>query len=117
MAVAHVANTRSNLASQVLTDIGNTAQLTLRTSGGSELATLTLPTTSGTVSGAVLTYGVFVDETNANAGTCDHLRIETSGGAEVYRFNATGDGVTLSSTTIGAGDTVQCSAMTYTASA
>lgn len=115
MAVVHVANTRSNIASQVLTDIGNSGQLTLRTSGDAEVATLTLPTTSGTVSGAVLTFGVFTDDTSATGGVCDHLRIETSGGAEVYRFNATGDGVTLSSTTIGAGDTVQCSSMTYTA--
>ena len=117
MAVSHVANTRTNLATQVLTDIGNSGQLTLRTSAGGEIATLPLPTTSGTVSGAVLTFGSFTDDTNANAGTCDHLRIETSGGAEVFRFNATGDGVTLSSTTISAGDTVQCSSLTYTAAA
>ncbi len=117
MAVAHVATTRSNLASQTLTDIGNSGQMTLRTSAGGEIATLTLPTTSGTVSGAVLTFGTFTDDTNANAGTVDHLRLETSGGSEVFRFNATGDGVTLSSTTISSGDTVQCSSLTYTAPA
>lgn len=115
MAVVHVAATRSNLASQVLTDLGNSAQMTLRTSGGTEVATLTLPTTSGTVSGAVLTFGSFTDDTNAAGGTVAHIRMETSAGAEVYRFNASGDGVTMSSTTIGAGDTVQCSSMTYTA--
>jgi len=117
MAVVHVTNTRSNLASQVLTDLGNSAQMTLRTGAGAEIATLTLPTTSGTVSGAVLTFGSFTDDTNATGGTVDHLRLETSGGSEVYRFNATGDGVTLSSTSISAGDTVQCSSLTYTASA
>ncbi len=117
MAVAHVATTRENLATQVLTDIGNSGQMTLRTSGGTELATLTLPTTSGVVSGAVLDFGEFVDETNANAGVCDHLRIEDSGGSEVFRFNASGDGVTLSNTTIGSSDTVQCSDLTYTAPA
>ena len=115
MAVVHVANTRNNLAAQVLTDIGNSGQMTLRTSGDVEIATLTLPTTSGTVSGAVLTFGVFTDDASATGGLTDHLRIETSGGAEVYRFNASGDGVTMSSTTIGALDTVQCSSMTYTA--
>lgn len=117
MSVVHVANTRNNLAVQILTDIGNSGQLTLRTSGGAEIATLPLPTTSGTVSGAVLTFGAFTDDTNANAGTVEHLRLETSGASEVYRFNATGDGVTLSSTVIGAGDTIQCSSMTYTSSA
>ena len=115
MAVSHVANTRSNIASQVLTDLGNSAQMTLRTSGGVEVATLTLPTTSGTVSGAVLTFGSFTDDSSATGGTVDHLRLETSGGTEVFRFNATGDGVTLSSTSISANDTVQCSSLTYTA--
>lgn len=115
MAVVHVANTRSNLATQVLTDLGNSAQMSLRTSGGTEIALLTLPTTSGTVSGPTLTYGTFTDDTNATAGTCDHIRMETSAAAEVYRFNPTGDGVTLSSTTFANGDTVQCSSMTYTA--
>ncbi len=115
MAVTHVANTRSNIASQVLTDLGVNAEMVLRDSGDSELATLPTPNPSGTVAGAVLTFGTFTDDTNANAGTCTYIAMETSGGSEVYRFNATGDGVTLSSTTIGAGDTVQCSAHTYTA--
>ena len=117
MAVTHVANTRSNLATQILTDLGSSAQLTLRTSGDAELATLTITGTSGSVAGAVLTFNTFNDDTNANAGTVDHLQMETSGGTEIFSFNASGDGVTLSSLTIGAGDTVQCSSLTYTAPA
>ena len=117
MALTHVAATRNNLADQVLTDIGNSGQMTLRTSANAEIATLTLPATSGTVSGAVLTFGTFTDDTNATGGATDHIRIETSASAEVFRFNASGDGVTMSSTTIGAGDTVQCSSLTYTAPA
>jgi len=115
MAVTHVANTRSNLASQILTDLGTSAQLTLRTSGDAELATLTITGTSGSVAGAVLTFNTFNDDTSGVAGTVDHLRMETSGGTEIFRFNASGDGVTLSSLSIGTDDTVQCSSLTYTA--
>jgi len=115
MAVEHVANTRSNLASQILTDLGSSAQLTLRTSIDGELATLTITGTTGTVAGAVLTFSTFNDETSANAGECDHLQMETTGGTEIFSFNASGDGVTLSSTTIGGGDTVKCTGLSYTA--
>ena len=116
MAVQHVLNTRSNLAQTVLDDIGNSGQMTLRTALDVEIATLTLPTTSGTVAGAVLTFGTFSDDINASGGVTDHLRLETSGGAEVYRFNSSGDGVTMSTTSIGVGDTVQVSPpFTYTA--
>lgn len=117
MAVAHVANTRSALATAVLNEISNNGQMTLRTSGGVEVATLTLPTTSGTVSGPTITFGTFADDTSATGGLVAHIRMETSGGVEVYRFNASGDGVTLSSLNIGALDTVQCGSMTYTAPA
>jgi len=117
MAVVHVANTRNNLADQILTDIGINGKMTLRTSGGVEVATLTLGSPSGTVSGPTLTFSAFTDDTSATGGDTDHLRIETSGGSEVFRFNPSGDGVTMSSTTIGVDDTVQCSSLTYTAPA
>ena len=116
MAVQHAANTRSNLALTVLNDIGNSGQLKLYTSLDVGIATLTLPTTSGAVAGAVLTFGAFADDTNAAGGETEHLRIETSGGTEIYRFNSSGDGVTMSTTSIGVGDTVQVSPpFTYTA--
>ena len=115
MAVNHVATTRSNLASQVLTDIGSSGQLVLYTVGDLELATLTITGTTGTVTGPTLTFNTFNDETDANAGICSYLTIETSGSSEIFRFNESGDGVVLSSPSIGGGDTVQCSSLTYTA--
>ena len=111
MAVTHVTATRNAISDAVLAEVGNSGQMTLRTSGGAEIATLTLPTTSGTVGATDLTFGTFTDDTNATGGTVDHIRIETVGGTEVFRFG-TGD-VTLSSTVIAAGDTVQCSSLVY----
>ena len=111
MAITHVTATRNSISDQVLSDIGNTGKLTLRTSGNAEIATLDLPTTSGTVGATDLTFGTFTDDTNATGGECAHLRIETNGDAEVFRF-VPGD-ITMSSTTIGAGDTVQCSSLVY----
>lgn len=110
-AVTHVTATRNAISDAVLVAIGNSGQLTLRTSGDAEIATLTLPTTSGTVGATDLTFGTFTDDTNATGGTVDHLRIETSGGVEVFRFLPAD--ITISSTVIGAGDTVQCSSLVY----
>ena len=111
MAVTHVTATRNAISDAVLTEIGNSGQMTGRTSGDAEVFTLTLPATSGTVGATDLTFGTFTDDTNATGGTVDHLRIETSGSSEVFRF-VPGD-ITMSSTTIGAGDTVSCSSLVY----
>ena len=110
-AVTHVTAARNAIADAVLTEIGNNGQMTLRTVGDVALATLTLPTTSGTVGATDLTFGTFTSETNASAGTVDHIRIETSVGGEVFRFLPAD--ITISSTTLGAGDTVSCSSLIY----
>ena len=111
MAITHVTTARNSISDTVLTAVGSTGQMTLRTSGNAEIATLTLPGTSGTVGATDLTFGTFADDTSATGGTVDHIRIETSGGGEVFRF-APGD-ITLSSSVIGNGDTVQCSSLVY----
>ena len=112
MALTHVTTLRNAISDAVLAALGNTAQLTLRPAGDTPIiATLTLPATSGTVGATDLTFGVFVDDTNAVAGTVAHLRMETSAGAEQFRF-LPGD-ITISSLAIGAGDTVQCSSLVY----
>lgn len=115
MAVAHVTATRNAIADAVLAEVGNSGQMTLRTLSSTVLATLTLPTTSGTVGATDLTFGTFTPDTNASAGTVDHLRIETSGGVEVFRFSTTD--VTMSTTSISAGDTVTCASLIYVPSA
>ena len=112
MALTHATTTRNAISDAVLTSIGNTGQMTGRTSGDAEVFTLTLPTTSGTVGTTDLTFGTFADDTNATGGTVAHIRIETNAGSEVFRF-APAD-ITMSSTAIGAGDTVSCSSLVYT---
>jgi hypothetical protein len=112
MALTHTVAMRNAISDAVLAAIGNSGQLVLYTVGDTEIATLTLPATSGTVGATDLTFGTFTDDTNATGGTCTYMAIETSGGLEIFQFPE-GD-VTLSNTVIGAGDTVQCSSLVYT---
>lgn len=111
MAITHTTATRNAISDAVLVEIGANGQMTGRTAGDAEVFTLTLPATSGTVGATDLTFGTFTDDTSATGGTVDHLRIETSVGTEIFRF-APAD-ITMSSTTIGAGDTVSCSSLVY----
>ncbi len=111
MALTHTTALRNAISDAVLTAIGNNGQLTLRSAADAEIATLTLPATSGTVGATDLTFGTFTDDTNATGGTVDHLRIENSGGSEQFRFDPAD--ITISSTVIAASDTVQCSSLVY----
>ena len=111
MSVTHVTPLRNIIADAVLVAIGNNARLTLRSAIDAVIATLTLPTPSGTVGATDLTFGVFTEDTNAVGGTIDHLRIETSVGVEQFRFLPTE--VTISSSVIAPGDTVSCSSLIY----
>lgn len=116
MAVTHDAVTRNNIADAVLVDIGASGNLILRPVGVTPIiATLPLSATAGVVTAEDLVFNAITDDTNAVGGTVDHLTVETSGAGNVFSFNATGDGVTLSSLVIAATDTVSCSALTYTA--
>lgn len=119
MAITHVAATRNNFAAQVLTNVGNSGVLSFEVSGGATVvAALSLPTTSGTVAAAVLTFGVFTDDTNATAGTVAEFAIQTSANADVFRGNVqtSGGDINMSSLVVGSGDTVSCSSLVYTAS-
>ena len=117
MALTHVAATRNNIADAVLVDIGASGFLVLYTAVDAEVATLALSATAGVVTAEDLVFSTITQDSSAtgSGSVVDYLAIETSGSAEVFRFNASGDGVTLSSTTINATDTVTCSALTYTA--
>jgi len=118
MAVTHVAATRNNIADAVLTDIGASGLLVFETTGGgAEVATLPLSATAGVVSGAVLTFNAITDDTSATGGTVAEFAIQTSGAADVLRGNVltSGGDINMSSLVVGAGDTVSCSSLTYTA--
>lgn len=123
MAVTHGATTRNNIADAVLADIDADAgagNLVFRTSGDVEVATLALSDPAGTVSGAVLTFSSISDDTNATGGTVAKATIEDNSGDIVVtagNVTATGGGgdIEMSSVSVGAGDTVSCSSLTYTA--
>lgn len=119
MAVTHGSATRTSIATAVLADIdaGTAGNLVFRTSGAVEAATLALSTVSGVVSGAVLTFNAISDDTSATGGTTDNATVEDSAAAIVLACNVqtSGGDINLSSLTIGVGDTVSISSLTYTA--
>lgn len=120
MAVTHSAATRNAIADAVLAEIDidvGAGTLEFQTSGAVEAATCTLSDPAGTVTGAVLTFSAITDDTNATGGTVDRFVIKSNGGGErVLGSVATSGGdINLSSLTIGAGDTVSVSSLTYTA--
>ncbi len=119
MTVTHDPVTRNNLADVVLADIdvGSNGLLEFQTSGSAEVATLTLSDPAGSVSGAVLTFSAITDDTSATGGVVDRFELQTSAAATVVLGNVqtSGGDINLSSLTVGAGDTVSMSALTYTA--
>ena len=119
MSVTHGADTRTAIATAVLGEIdaGAAGDLVFRTSGAAEAATLTLSVTSGVVSGAVLTFNSITDDSSATGGTVDNFTVEDDAAATVLAGNVqtSGGDINLSSLTIGVGDTVSMSSLTYTA--
>ena len=119
MAVTHGTATRTAIATAVLGEIdaGTAGNLVFRTSGAAEAATLALSLTSGVVSGAVLTFNSISDDTSATGGTVDNATVEDSAAATVLAcaVGTSGSDINLSSLSIGVGDTVSISSLTYTA--
>jgi hypothetical protein len=119
MAVTHGTPTRTAIATAVLGEIdaGTAGSLIYRTSGAAEAATCVLSLTSGVVSGAVLTFNAITDDSSATGGTVDNFTIEDSSSVEVLAGSVatSGGDINLSSLSIGVGDTVSTSSLTYTA--
>ena len=120
MAVTHSTATRNAIADAVLADIdidAGAGKLLFQTSGSGEVATLTLSDPAGTVSAAVLTFSSITSDTSATGGTVSKFEIQSnSGGARVLGNVLTSGGdINLSSLTVGVGDTVSMSSLTYTA--
>ena len=130
MAVTHSAALRNTLATAVLTAIdagGAAAKLVFRLTGsvsspGTAVATLTLSDPAGTVTGAVLTFDAITSDTNAtgNASPVAAATLQTSADTVCVHCAVAASGSDINMTgglTIGAGDTVSCSSLTYTAPA
>ena len=126
MAVTHGTAFRTTVADAVTTALGTTAKLVFRLSGtvgapGTAAATLSLPNPVGAgATAGVLTVGTITSDTNAtgNASPVATATMETGAGTVVVHcaVAASASDINLSGgLTIGAGDTVACSSLTYTA--
>lgn len=122
MTISHSSSTRNELADTIASEIGANGVLEFQTSGGSEVATITFGSPAfGSASGGVITANSTTDDTNASGGTVSKFAIKKSGGSTVLTGTVTtpggGGDIELSSTSIGSGDTVSLTSLTYEASA
>ena len=106
------------MADTLNTEISTSHELRLYSAGDVLLATMTYAASQGvvsTVSGAeAITYSEasYTDETSATAGTVSYATIQRTAATarEVIRFTDPTNELSLSSTTIGAGDAVNVTA-------
>lgn len=105
---------------------GNPGTLNMYTSnGGTLLATLTFrdPASGGafaSASGGSASAAAITADTNTGAGTVTHFEVHDSSGTTIFEGDVTSDDVgtgsiQLSSTTLGTGDTLSVSSLSYTA--
>lgn len=126
MALTHSTAARDAATNAVTALIGASGKLKFRLAGslgspGTAVATLSLSATAfGASSSGVATANAITSDTNAtgNASPVANATLETSGGTIVIHsaVAASGSDINLvGGLTIGAGATVACSALTYTA--
>ena len=117
---------RNTVADLVDSTLSTTAKLVFRLSGsaaspGTAVATLSMANPAfGSASAGVITAGTITSDTNAtgNASPVATATLETGAGTVIVHTTvaASGDAINLSGgLTIGAGDTVSCSSLTYAA--
>lgn len=126
MAVTHSTAARNAATDAVTALIGATGKLKFRLSGtvsspGTAAATLTFSATAfGASSSGTATANAITSDSSAtgNASAIANATLETSGGTVVIHCAVAASGSDINHTggpTINAGDTVACSALTYTA--
>lgn len=123
MAVTHPTTVRNGLADYVvdLIDAGAGAgTLEFQTSGNVEVATLTFSDPAfGAATGGTATASAITSDTSATGGTVAKFVVKDSTGTQVFSgaVSTSGSDINLSSLSVGAGDTVSISSLTYTAPA
>jgi hypothetical protein len=116
---------RTTVADLTTSTLSTTAKLKFRTTGtanapGTAVATLPMsnPVGAGAAAG-VVTYSAITSDTNAAGGVIATATAETGAGTIVWHctVGTSGDAINVTSggLTVTAGDTVSCSALTYTA--
>lgn len=126
MSLTHSTPARNAATDAVLALIGASGKLKLRTAGtigspGAAVATLNLSATAFSASASgTATANTISPDTNAagNASPVANASLETSGGTLIIHCDvaASGSDINLANDlTIANGDTVSCSALTYTA--
>jgi hypothetical protein len=119
MAVTHLAATRNGLADNVVDQLNN-GFLKYVTSGDVEVATCGFGATAfGAAASGIATANAISDDTSATGGTVAKAELQTSAPTSIVfcSVTATGGGgdIEISSTAIGAGETVSTTSLTYEA--
>lgn len=126
MAVTHPTAFRDTVADLVDSTLSTTAKLVFRLTGtagapGTAVATLSFGNPAfGASSSGTITANSITSDTNAtgNASPVATATMETGGGTVIVHCAVAASGSDINLTgglTIGAGDTVSCSSLTYTA--
>jgi hypothetical protein len=126
MAVTHPTAFRDTVADLVDSTLSTTAKLVFRLTGtagspGTAVATLSMSNPAfGASSSGTITAGSITSDTNAtgNASPVATATLETGGGTVVVHCAVAASASDINMTgglTVGAGDTVSCSSLTYTA--
>jgi acyl-coenzyme A thioesterase PaaI-like protein len=117
MAVTHPEATRNGIADFVVDQL-NSGTLEIQTSGDVEVATCGFAATAfGAAAAGVATAGAITADADATGGTAAKAQLKNSGGTAIVNCSVgtSGEDINLSSVTIGAGDTVEITSLTYTA--
>jgi hypothetical protein len=126
MATTHPVAFRNTVADLVDSTLSTTAKLVFRLTGtaaapGTAVATLSFGNPAfGAASSGTITANSITSDTNAtgNASPVATATMETGGGTVVVHCAVAASGSDINMTgglTVGAGDTVSCSSLTYTA--
>jgi hypothetical protein len=126
MAVTHPTAFRDTVADLVDSTLGTTAKLVFRLSGtagspGTAVATLSMANPAfGSSSSGTITAGTITSDTNAtgNASPVATATLQSGAGTVVVHCAVAASASDINMTgglTVGAGDTVSCSSLTYTA--
>jgi hypothetical protein len=126
VAVTHPVAFRNTVADLVDSTLSTTAKLVFRLTGtaaspGTAVATLSMSNPAfGAASSGVITASAITSDTNAtgNASPVATATLETGGGTVVVHCAvaaSASDINMIGGLTVGAGDTVSCSSLTYTA--